>query len=305
MHVTGVSGLPNRLRISNNGDPEDFSGGTQATLDVNPNDGDYITAMAPLNNELIIFKTQRAWSLSGFGTSALTLANLNERLSGFGTLAQRSVVNTGNDLLYMGFLGDKPVVRSLQKTRFGTIIDGGIISNDIETSLDGINKARLSQVAGIFDGRNAWFAVCHAAATTNNRVYMYDIISKGWVRHVGINASVFESFTISATHQLYFGEASADSKVYVFDTSTSDNGTAINFSITTRRYGADAAAYRKKHKWLYIFAKETGTYNVTIDKASDGFTFDNLGTLNLAGSGSIFDSIVLDTSRLGTTDVHP
>ena len=303
MHVTGVSGLPNRLRISNNGDPEDYSGGTQATLDVNPNDGDYITAMHPLNNELIIFKTQRAWSLSGFGTSALTLANLNERLSGFGTLAHRAVVNTGNDLLYLGFLGDKPVVRSLQKTRFGTIIDGGIISNDIESSLDGLNKAQLAKVAGIFDGRNAWFAVCHAAATTNNRVYMYDIISKGWVRHVGINASVFESFTISATPQLYFGEASADSKVYVFDTSTSDNGTAINFSITTRRYGGGVSEAKKKWKYLKVSAKEVGDYDITIDKAKDGFSYDNLGTLNLSGTGTVFNTAVFDISRFGSTDV--
>ena len=132
---------------------------------------------------------------------------------------------------------------------------------------------------------------------------MYDIITKGWVRHVGINASVFESFAISTTPQLYFGEASADSKVYVFDTSTSDNGTAINFSITSRRYGGERSEAKKKWKYLKVSAEEVGNYDITIDKAKDGFTYDNLGTLNLSGTGAIFDNIILDTSKLGSTDV--
>ena len=313
LHVAGISGTPNTLKSSDIGDPEIFTGGNSSTIAVNANDGDMITGLHEFKDELVVFKRKRIWSMTGFGTTALTLTDLNERITDFGTLSHRSIVNVGNDLLYIGFLGDKPTIRSLQRTRFGTLIDGGVISLDIETTMNGLNKAQLTKVAGVFDGRFAWFACPNGASTTNNLALTYDTIGtpttsgtrRGWTRHVGINASVFESFAISATPQLYFGEAGSDSKVYVFDTSTSDNGTAINFSITTRRYGADAAAYRKKHKWLYIFAKETGNYNVTIDKASDGFTFDNLGTLNLAGSGSIFDSIVLDTSRLGTTDVHP
>jgi len=116
-------------------------------------------------------------------------------------------------------------------------------------------------------------------------------------------SSVFESFTISATPQLYFGEASADSKVYVFDTSTSDNGTAINFSITTRRYGGGVSEAKKKWKYLKVGAEEVGDYDITIDKAKDGFSYDNLGTLNLSGTGTVFNTAVFDISRFGSTDV--
>lgn len=304
LYVTGVSGTPNRMRISNNGDPEDFSGGTQATIDVNPNDGDYITGLGVLKDELLIFKTQSVWSLTGFGTAALTLSNLNERISSrSGAISYRSIVNIGNEILYLSFLGDKPHFRAIQRTRYGVLVDGGVISNDIEVSLNGMNKAQLTKVAGIFDGRNVFWSAPQGAATTNNRVYAYDTIIKGWTRHVGINASVWESFTISATPQVYFGEATADSKVYVMDTSTSDNGTAINFSITTKRYGGDVPEAKKKWKYLKTAAKEVGNYNITIDQSKDGFTYDNLGTLNLSGTGAVFNNIILDTSKLGETDV--
>ena len=221
LFVTGVSSLPNRVRISNLGDPEDFSGGTQATIDVNPNDGDYIVGFGTLGDELLVFKSQRVWSLTGFSTSALTLSDLNERITGFGTIARRSIVNTGNDVLYLSFQGDVPHIRSIKRTQYSTsLVDGGIVSENIETTMRAFNKSALDLCAAAFDGRHAWFAIANAAATTNNKVIMYDTVNKSWVRHSGINASCWDVFSIGSQVQLYFGEASADGKAYRFDTAT-------------------------------------------------------------------------------------
>lgn len=308
LNIAGISGSPNKVRTSEIGDPETYSGGASSNIDVNPNDGDAITGLMELRDELLVFKKYRVWAASGFGTAALTLANINERLTGFGALSHFSLINTGNDILYVGFLGDKPIIRSIQRTRYGQTVDAGIVSEGIEATMGGLNKGRLSQSAGFFDGRYAHFAFCNGASSTNNLVLTLDTTTlgknnKGWSRHTGIRAAIFAGFGISTTQQMFFGEASSDTKVYVFDTSTSDNGTAINFSITSRRYGSSYPSLKKKHKWLYVFAKEVGDYDVTIDKSNDGFTYDNLGTLNLAGSGSMMDSIILDTSRLGSTDI--
>lgn len=304
LFVTGVSSLPNRVRISNLGDPEDFSGGTTTTIDINPNDGDYIVGFGELKDELLIIKAQRAWSLTGFGTATLTLSDLNERLSGFGTIARRSIINTGNDVLYLSFSGDVPHIRSIKRTQYSdTLIDGGVVSKSIETTMKGLNKSALDMCAAVFDGRNAWFAVPDGANTTNNKVIMYDTINKSWVRHSGINASCWDVFAIGSQVQVYFGEATADSKAYRFDTSTSDNGTAINFQFITRRFGGDMPESKKKWKRTYFTVKETGNYNLTVDYAKDGFDYGNLGTINLSGAGAVFDNIILDTSRLGSTDI--
>lgn len=304
LHVAGMSANPNRLQSSDIGTSETFSGGNSSTIDVNPNDGDKITGMHELKDELIVFKRNRIWAMTGFGTTALTLAGLSERLTGFGALSHRSIINTGNDLLYIGFLGDKPIVRSLQRTRYGTIVDAGIISDDIEGTMNGLNKTSFEKTAGVFDGRYAWFAVPNGASTNNDLCLTYDTVTRGWMRHTGINAAVFDSFAISSQAQLYFGDSRADSKAYIFDTSTSDNGTAINFSVTTRRYGGDDGSIKKKFQWIYLFGDESGDYDVTIDYSTDGFDYVNLGTWNLTGTGSVFDNIVLDESRLGSTNLN-
>jgi len=308
MHVSGILNDPNALQSSTIGDPETFTGGTSSDIDVNPNDGDIIIGMKELKDELIVFKRNRIWSMTGFGTAALTLSNINERMTGFGALSHFGIVNTGNDLIYLGFLGNKPHFRSLRRTQYAVLVDGGLVSEGIETTMNGLNKAQFSKVAALFDGRYAWFSVPNGASTTNNLVLTLDIETlgkkdKGWTYHTGINASCFDSFAISTTPQMYFGEAGADSKAYVLDTSTSDNGTAIAFEAKSRRYGGDEPEIFKKWYWLWVWAKEVGNYDVTIDYSNDGFSFDNLGTINLSGTGSTLDTMVLDTSRLGATDV--
>lgn len=302
LFVSGVSATPNRLHISTLGNPEAGYAGAD-NIDVNPNDGDLINGQGVLKDELLVFKRHRIWSITGFGASQFTVADLNERITGYGTESHRSIVNTGNDLLYMSFLGDVPHIRSVQRTRFGVLIEGGIISFDIENSMAGLNTAQLGLVAGIFDGRKAWFAAPASGATANNRVFVYDTILKGWSRHTGINASVFDSFTISNTPQLYFGESAADSKVYTLDSSLSDNGAAINFQAESRRYGEERPDLKKKYKYLWVSTEETGNYNLTVEHNTDGFTYETLGTINLQSSGSVLDSMVLDTSRLGETDI--
>ncbi len=196
-----------------------------------------------------------------------------------------------------------PHIRSIKRSSFGTTIDGGIKSQDIETTLKGINKSKINLCASLFDGRNAWFAFANEANTTNNIVLVLDTVTNGWVRFTGIKASCFDAFVLGSTAQIFFGEAGATSKAYVVDSSTTDDGTAISFSITTRRYGGTMPELIKKWRYFTLNVKETGDYDLTVDFAVDGFTFGFLKTINLGGSGSVFDNIILDTSRLGGTDV--
>lgn len=301
--VFGMSGAGNDVRISNLANPEDFTTGTATTIAINPNDGDSITGFGDLNDELVVFKTQRVWSITGFGTTTLTVSDLNLKITGIGTLAPGSIVNTGNDLYYMSSLGDTPHIRKLTRTRFDSIVDGGIVSNDIEATMRGLNPSALDRTATVFDGRNIWFAVPEGSSDYNNKVLMLDTVTGGWVRHSGIKASCFSIFTIGSLPQMYFGEASADGKAYVFDTSTSDNGAAIDFQVISRRYGGDLPEIKKKWKYYYITVKEAGNYDLTIDYSPDGFNYDNLAILNLSGAGTTFDNIILDTSRLGSTDI--
>ena len=77
--VAGVSANPSRLYFSNINAPDTWTGADY--IDVNADDGDIITGLAVLKDELLVFKKNRIWSLTGFGTGTFTLANLNERLT--------------------------------------------------------------------------------------------------------------------------------------------------------------------------------------------------------------------------------
>jgi len=305
LNVAGILNDPNALQSSVIGDPETFSGTTSSDLDINANDGDYITGLGILKNELIVYKVNRSFAVTGFGSDALTIADIQEKVTGTGTVSNRSIVNIGNHLIALTFQGDIPEFHKITRTVYGTIVDGGSISDDIQKTMGGLNKTLLNKCVGVFDGQYVWWAVCNGSSTTNNLVLTYDVINKGWTRHTGINASVIDIFAISTTKQeIYFGEATAVSQAYTMDSSTSDNGADIDFSVKTRRYGGDEPEIKKKYKRVSLTAEESGDYDITCDYSTDGFSFDNLGTINLLGTGSIFDNIVLDTSRLGETDIN-
>jgi len=300
--VSGVSANPNRLYWSDLEDSDDFTNGVTGSVDVNPDDGDQITALATLKDELIIFKRNRIWSLTGFGTSAFTISDVNERVTGFGTPSHRSIINVGNDLYYLSHTGGIPEFRSLQRTRFGVLVEGGIISDDITGTMKGLNEGRLNQVAGTFDGRRAYWSYPLSGSTTNNQVSVLDTITKGWVRYTGMDATIWAEFNFSAESSIYFGEAGNDSLVYRLDTSTSDNGAAISFKVDTRRFGADRQEIKKKWKYFFVTADETGDYDLTVQFSPDGFDFETLETMNLKSGSSTFPFTFPIT--LGTTDVQ-
>ena len=301
--VAGVTSAKSTLSWSELEDSDDFTNTTTGNVKVNPDDGDEITGLAVLKDELFVFKRNRIWSLTGFGTSGFTLNDVNERLTNFGSLSHRGIINTGNDLNYLSFTGGIPEIRSLTRTRYGTIVEGGIISDPIEGTMKALSNGLLDEVCGTFDGRRLFMAVPSTGAATNDTVLVYDTVLKGWVRWTGLYPSVFTEFDFSNTSEIYFGEARADSKVYKKDTSTSDNGTAISFRVDTRRYGGERPEVQKKWKYLYATLDAVGDYDLTLQYSTDGFTFDSFATINMKNPGAVFDDIVLDTSRLGSSDI--
>lgn len=310
LHVAGILNDINALKSSVAGDPETFTSGISSDLDISANDGDEIAGLNFLGSSLLVAKKSRIFAVSGLGTSALTVDDVSQVLYGLGTTSHFGMVNVGNSVLYPVFLGNKVAIRRITKNQYGNIVDGGVISDEIETTLSGVNKSALNVVTGFYDGKYAWMAFPNGSSTYNNLVLTLDIDTldrknKGWAQHTGINASCFTNLDLSTTPKVYFGEGSADSKAYVFDTSTSDNGTAISFEARSRRYGGEDSEIRKKWYWLWLWAKEqTSDYDVTVDFSQDGFSWSNLGTIGMMGSGGALDTMVLDTSRLGSTDVR-
>lgn len=296
LFVSNTSSQPNRLFWSDLGDPKTFTGAN--FVDVNPGDSDQINCMALIQDELLIFKRNTIWAITGFsGTtfSATTIAtqNTNSRIFGYGTMSPYSVVPVGNDVYYFSMLGSTPVIRSFYKTINSITLSGGIISDNIKATLDNITKANLSNIVGTFDGRYCYWGIPTAGSATNNQVIALDTWKINKKKNIypfttmsGKNISFFANSTIPGFSTVYFTDASLTSGlVFKFDTSVStDNGANIKMDAITRgmMYHPD----RKSH-WKYVYMKyNTGVASsVTINAKTDFVaTFSKQGTLALAGN---------------------
>lgn len=300
--VYGVSTNQSRLYFSDVNTPETFDA-VNGYIDVNPGDGEPITGMAALKDELLIFKRSRVWSLTGFGVDDFTLTDLGNVITGVGTEAPRSIIETGNDAYYLSFQGNVPHFRSIRRTDQSTLVDGGIVSDVITGTMKRVVTSRIPYSAGVFDGRRIWWAVTTDGESANNEVLVYDTVINAWTRHTGIAATVLNVSTISGVPKIYFGSSSANGKSYVLDTSTSDDGENIDFIVKTPFYNPEPG-YQCKFKYLYITTDVSSSVNIDVDFSRDGFTFQDLTTLSLTGSGAAFGTAIFDSSRFGSTTIN-
>lgn len=305
MFVAGVSSVPSRLYFSNVEAPETWTAADY--IDINPDDGDSITGLDVLGDELIIYKKNRVWALTGFSTAGFTITKVNNRIGGHGCVAPRSVQSIGNDAFFLSFIGNQPHIRTLQRTRYAVNVAGGIISEDIEATFNGANKSRLNQAASIFDGRKYYLSYPTGSSTTNDGVVIYDTIHKGFVRWTGLNASCWVISTIGGRAEIYFGSATANGLVYKLDTSTSDNGAAIDFQYKSRAYtcrgelGDTKADTKAKWKYLYLTADSGNDVDLTVQVSPDLFTFETEATMDLSGSSSVLPFVL--PQPLGTASI--
>lgn len=300
--VAGVSTTKSTLYWSKLEDSDDFTSSPTGSVLINATGDNEITGLAVLGDQLIIFMKDQIWSLTGFGTTAFTVSDLNERLTGIGTKSYRSIVNVGNDLYFMTHLGGIPEIRSLRRTDQDTLLSGKIISDDIQGTMSNLNEAQLLKVAGVFDGKKVFYALPESGFGRNNIVVVLDVETKGWVKWTGLNVSCWAEFDFSNEAEIYFGESQANSLVYKLDNNAkSDNGTAIEFDVQTRRYGGDRPEIQKKWKYLYLTADSSGNHNLTVNFSDDGFDFTELDTMNLRQLGTVLPFVL--PAIIGDSDI--
>ena len=307
MFAFNHASYPSRLYFSNLLLPETW--GATDYIDINPNDGDKGTALAILGDELVLGKRNRIWSFTGWGETTWDIKTIAERITGCGIMSHRGVVNVGNDLYFISAVGGVPQIRSLTRTRYATVISGGVIGGaaNLATTLSGLNTGQLNIAASMFDGENAWFFLPNGSDTYNSLALRYNLPTKGWTSHTGKYASAAITSMVTGTPIIYFGESRADSKVYKLDSSYSNNGEAIPMDfrsrtfLTTGRTGAVRPYVKSKWKYLFVTAERTGDVDIDIDASADGYSFSDVATMNCKSQQSVFPFTF--PVKLGTTDV--
>lgn len=317
LFVAGVAGFPNRLFWSDLGTPTTFTSAN--FIDMSANDGDAITGLCAFinagNDQLLVFKNNSLGGIEGFSGSTFsttTIAGLNTSSVnfGFGTPSHRSILAVGKNVYYLSFVGGIPHIRMLERSLYGTLLDAGVVSYEIETTLNAVNKSQLARVAGVYDGKYCYWALPSGSSTTNNLVIqmwhdkLYQTAQgpmRSWVKHTsGYTVDNFFNSTISGRAKIYWSDASTSGKVFLIDPSlNTDNGVATVSEVRTRDYVGDPD---RKTKWRYNPIKyDTGSAGTLVVNArtDQAASYGNQQNISLAGSSPGLGMFVLGTSLLG------
>ena len=176
---------PNRLRWSHPNKPEDWRNNDY--IDVDPSDGDEITALASQGGRLYVFKNRSIHVVTGVGATSFSVEKLT---SAVGAVSQEAVVETGQGIYFY----------SMPEGLFR--LQGGnaewLFERLQPATTDGsIPQAYVNQVRVGWLNRRVWLSVpWGSAATTNNRTFLFDpTLNEGqgaFVAYdVGFNAFLF------------------------------------------------------------------------------------------------------------------
>lgn len=226
--IGGNSAFPDRVYLSS---VPDLNGNITWTstqyLDVNPNDGDNLTAFAKTGATAMLFKHNFIYRWNGTATDA-------EPVIDVGTVSQE-VVASVNGTIY--FFSPKGV--------FAT--DGGVpveVSQPIKNFIDAIPSANYASMCASGDERTYALycgTVTVGGRTFNNLALEYDNVLKLWGATEYADSFRAATLVMDAIGGQTIIGGTSNGKVEDFDDSTTDDGSAITFERSVRTYlGSEA-----------------------------------------------------------------
>lgn len=205
---------------------------TAGAFDVYPGTGGYITGVKTLTDDLcIIYKERSICRMSGYsvavdGYDPITFNGITDEV---GCVAPRSLVQVGNDQYFMAENG----LRQLRPVEAYGDTEHQQPTFNIQAEINEINWAAESAYKNIcatyFKAENQIYISCPTgSSTTNNQIYVYDVITKSLDPRSGFTASVLATYNRDLYHGGYAGQ--------LFQHGDDDNydGVAISASATTK-----------------------------------------------------------------------
>jgi len=274
LFIGGVTAYPNRVYFSAIGNAESF--GANDYFDIEPGDGDFLIGGIALKDK-VLFAKERAWYyMVGSGTNTFAIYPVTYD---FGACSYRSIINFGNDIFCVDMEG---TIRSVLRNEYGLFNGKDMSGPFLEGTTATINKSSLAKACAGRKDNYLLFAVPTGSSTTNNLILVYDEdapVPNGkskWTTFTGWSPSVFNSYN----EELYWGEDTADSKIYKWSGNT-DNGTDIDCEWQGAQLEMDSTGQKKRFMLLKWFAFPLGDYDATISASIDEGLYGEMGSLSL------------------------
>jgi hypothetical protein len=285
LFITQNLNYKSRLYYSDADAPETHGG--DSYIDIFPTLKSDNTGLGSIGGTMVIGKMDNIITFTGYTEDDFTVKQLTDQLPNFGITSHRSIVNTGNDLLFMSFGGQVPHIRSIKRTTYDQLNYGGIISGEIEGTMNRLNKERLDQVAAGFDGRYAWWSVPYGSSTVNNYTICYDTVKEGWTVHDDIDASVWFRTILTGQDRLCFCDSAASKAYYINPAIASRDSAAISWEVQSRNYRPKTSK-KNKFKYTYIITNASNDAKISFYVSPDGYTNELQETISQSSGGSVF-----------------
>lgn len=196
--IAGTTANPSRLFFSDIGDPRSWT--ATNVVDLDPNDGQTITGIHPLGPYLLVFKQKKIFLIYDLNTGANRALSTN-----VGCVAPRSIAE-GPDGVYFLSADQGVFVASANKLTN--------VSDNIRTTLDGIDPVVRTNSSGIFYKDHYYLSIASFGATRLDQTLDYDSTINSWWRHSN-NASQFTTWrpTSAGALELYAAQDSTSAIV--------------------------------------------------------------------------------------------
>lgn len=238
----------------------DKSGSNGFYIDVNPEDGQNITALARNGNLLLILKDRSLYTWDGNSTQADILVDV-------GAVSQEAVITVHNITFFLG--------RSKKNLGIYAFTGGypKLISRKVRRWIDGINQANLVDICSGADDDHVYFYIgdiaftndsLYGTRTFNNVWLVYTLSQDSWAVYDDLHAQVFGYFVSSGREILVFGDNNG--KTFEFGSGeTDDSGeslTPIDMEIWANEDTFGAPELPISLQTLEVFSQEAQETNV-------------------------------------------
>lgn len=235
-----ASAVANKSRVYFSSDP--ISGSINFTtaddyFDVNPEDGQSITALGENSGRLLIFKDESMFRWNDSATEPDPIIDV-------GTSSQESV-KTINGITYFF-------------NRYGVYAySGGMpycISRKVQSWIDAITQSKLSDIYAEVDHDHYYLAIGDVTVDSvdySNVLLVYNIPLMAWtIWSLANEVSALSSYLSSGARYISMGTTGG--KMFRINSGNSDGGTAIAVNIETKQYDIETPEIEKKFTEVHI-----------------------------------------------------
>lgn len=253
INSNGTGNINSRLYFSEIADFADWP--SVNFIDIVPGEGDFLTALAPLQDNLIIFKTESMHNL--FVQGAPSNWVLREVSNEIGCVSRYTPREYEGFLYFVG--------------REGVYVTDGNFFENIAEQLAPIFTGRTVNLSNANrDNASFWndiYVLQMYPETGSPRYFVFHTLVGGWTEWVfagSVQATSFIPVTTSTPPKgLYAGDLSSTGKIFQFEESTyTDEGATITCLARSKDYDFGEGINMKRITWGMVERKGAGSINV-------------------------------------------